>query len=56
MGVAGHTIDFTERRKAELELQQYSVLLEQRVGERTHELMQMNKSLRNEMETRIQAE
>lgn len=56
MGVAGHTLDITERRNAELELQQYSALLEQRVNERTHELSQTNISLRNEIDTRVQAE
>ena len=56
MGVAGHTIDITDRRRAELELQHYNVLLEEKVNERTKELSLANKSLLAEHETRRQAE
>lgn len=56
MGVAGHTIDITDRRIAELELQQYNALLEDRVKERTQELEKVNDSLVSEIENRQYAE
>ena len=56
MGVAGHTIDITDRRKAEMELQQYNILLEERVQERTRELLSVNDSLVSEIENRQYAE
>ena len=56
MGVAGHTIDITDRRIAELELQQYNALLEERVKERTQELVNVNDSLVSEIENRQYAE
>ena len=56
MGVAGHTIDITDRRIAELELQQYNALLEERVKERTQELVKVNDSLLSEIENRQNAE
>ena len=56
MGVAGHTIDITDRRIAELELQQYNALLEERVKERTQELLKVNDSLVSEIENRQYAE
>ncbi len=56
MGVAGHTIDITDRRKAEMELQQYNILLEERVNERTQELLSVNDSLVSEIENRQYAE
>lgn len=56
MGVAGHTIDITDRRKAEIELQHYNLLLEERVQERTRELLSVNDSLVSEIENRQYAE
>jgi PAS domain S-box-containing protein len=56
IGVAGHTIDITDRRKAEEELQHYSSILEQRVKERTQELQSVNESLMSEIESRQLAE
>ncbi len=56
MGVAGHTIDITDRRTAEMELQQYNILLEKRVKERTQELLNVNDSLLSEIENRQYAE
>ncbi len=55
-GVAGHTIDITDRRNAEIELQQSNILLEQRVDERTQELLSANDSLVSEIENRQYAE
>ncbi len=56
IGVAGHTIDITDRRKAEEELQHYNLMLEQRVNKRTQELVSVNHSLVNEIENRQHAE
>ena len=56
IGVAGHTIDISDRRKAEEELQQYNILLEQRVKERTQEIRSVNDSLVSEIENRQHAE
>lgn len=56
LGVAGHAIDITDRRNAELELQRANLLLEERVAERTKELMHVNESLLSEIETRRHAE
>lgn len=56
VGVAGHTIDITDRRRAEQELQQYNLLLEDRVHERTKELVDVNQSLISEIENRQHAE
>lgn len=39
VGIAGHTIDITERKRAEEELQHNNLLLEERVHERTKELL-----------------
>jgi PAS domain S-box-containing protein len=56
LGVAGHTIDITDRRQAEIELQQSNLLLEQRVKERTQELVSVNDSLISEIANRQNAE
>ncbi|MEQ1826364.1 MAG: PAS domain S-box protein [Pirellula sp.] len=56
LGIAGHAIDITDRRQAELELQRANALLEERVAERTQELSKANESLLAEMETRRHAE
>ena len=56
LGVAGHTIDITDRRNSEIELQQSNVLLEQRVDERTQELLSVNDSLISEIANRQYAE
>ncbi len=56
VGVAGHTIDITDRRRAEQELQQYNLLLEDRVQERTKELVHVNQSLLSEIENRQHTE
>jgi len=56
LGVAGHTIDITDRRNAEIDLQQSNVLLEQRVKVRTQELLSANDSLLSEIENRRYAE
>ena len=56
IGVAGHTIDITDRRIAEVELQQHNLQLEERVKIRTQELVNVNESLRSEIEIRQHAE
>ncbi len=56
LGVAGHTIDITDRRSAEVELQQHNLQLEERVKIRTQELVNVNESLLNEIEIRQHAE
>jgi PAS domain S-box-containing protein len=56
MGIAGNSVDITDRRQAEIQLQQNNLLLEERVRERTRELSETNDSLRNEIDTRILAE
>ena len=56
VGVAGHTIDITDRRRAEQELQQYNLLLEDRVNERTKEIVNVNQSLISEIENRQHTE
>jgi signal transduction histidine kinase len=45
-------VDITERRKAEAALQKSKELLEERVRERTHELLITNKELKSEIERR----
>ncbi|MGE3536466.1 MAG: CHASE domain-containing protein [Candidatus Tectimicrobiota bacterium] len=49
---AGATVDITERRRAEADLQQAYEVLEQRVRERTSELRQVNRQLMLELEER----
>lgn len=56
IGVAGQAIDITERRQAEMELQQYSHRLEERVEARTLELVAVNESLRTEIANRQHAQ
>ncbi len=56
IGLAGHSIDITDRRQAEIELLHYSFVLEERVSERTIELSRANESLQGEIETRRHAE
>ena len=54
--IEGFTTDFTDRKRAETELQQANERLEQRVGERTAELTKANELLHAEVEQRRQAE
>jgi PAS domain S-box-containing protein len=56
MGIAGHTIDITDRRRVEEELKYYNNQLELRVVDRTQELRLANQSLVQEIETRRHAE
>ncbi len=56
VGVAGHTIDITDRRNVEVELQEYNALLEERVKERTQELVSVNESLLTEIHNRQHTE
>jgi PAS domain S-box-containing protein len=54
--VAGSTRDYTERKRAEESLMKLNEQLEQRVAERTVELMEMNASLQAEIGERQRAE
>ncbi len=56
IGLAGHSLEITERRNAEIQLQQHNELLERSVQERTIELSKANDSLRSEIESRQQAQ
>lgn len=48
--------DISEKKKAELRLQQFNMKLEQRVIERTDELARTNEQLRHEIKERIKAQ
>jgi two-component system, LuxR family, sensor kinase FixL len=56
IGYLGTILDITDRRQAELRLQQSYEELERRVGERTAELTSANGKLRHEIAERIGAE
>lgn len=55
-GTMASFIDITDRKRAELELKESHDLLEKKVGERTRELAQTNRILREEVAERIVAE
>ncbi len=56
MGVAGYSIDITERKQTQEELKKYQTHLEDLVRERTGELHRINQLLTQEVEERRQAE
>ena len=51
-----HTIDITERKETEIELERYRQGLEELVDERTHELREVNKRLLEEISERERTE
>jgi PAS domain S-box-containing protein len=53
IGVLGTFADITDRRRAEEELQETLDALDDRVRQRTQELLQVNQSLRREVEDRV---
>jgi len=54
--VAEVKVDISERRKLDAKLEQYQLSLEEKVKERTQELLTINESLNREIDERIKAE
>jgi len=54
--IVGFVIDITKKKAEEAQIRELNTLLEQKVAERTKELMLANEQMRQEIETRKQAE
>jgi len=54
--IVGSWVDITEKKKAEKELENYREHLEEVIKERTHELIEINENLHEEVITRMKAE